>query len=147
MYRKILLTLTLALGLALTSTLASAQMPMAEMPADMVAALEKEKPLTQADIDAYLKVLPKMGSVMNNPDGMGSLAKEAGFSDVRFSYVSGRVGFAMSQAAGATAQQMDLSQVPQALRPTDAEIELVKKNLDALQKASMEMFTNMQKAQ
>lgn len=147
MFRKIMITLALTLGLALSSTMAVAQMPMGEMPPDMIAALGKESPLTQADIDAYLKVLPKMGAAMNSAEAMAALSTEAGFSDVRFSYVGSKVGFAMSLAAGATAQQMDMSQIPQVLRPTEAEIELVKKNIEPLQKASMEMLTNMQQAQ
>lgn len=149
MYRKILLTLALAFTLALSSTLALAQAPptAAALPADIAAAMEKEKPLAQADIDAYLKILPKMGAVAQDPAAVAKLYEGAGLSEVRFSYISAKVGLGMALAAGATAQQLNMEQMPEVLRPTDEEVALVKKNLSALQKAAMEMATSMQKAQ
>lgn len=146
MYRKILLTLALALSLALASTLALAQMsPMgAALPQEMASALEKEKPLSQADIDAYVKLLPKMGVAATDPAALAKLYEGAGLSEVRFTYISSKVGLGMALAAGATADQLNLNQMPEVLRPTDEEVALVKKNLSELQKAAMEMATSMQ---
>lgn len=150
MYRKIFLTLTLALTLALMSTLALAQAPpMAnvELPPEMAAALAKEKALTQADIDAYIKVLPKTSAVAQDPAAVAKLYQEAGLNETRLTYVASKIGLGMALAAGATPEQINLNQMPEVLRPTDAEVALVKKNIQNLQNATMEMLTNMQKAQ
>lgn len=147
MYRKILLTLALALGLGLTPALALAQMPIGTLPPEMAEALAKEKPLAQADIDVYLKILPQMGSVMQDAAAVVKLYEGAGLGEVRFNYIAAKVGLGMALAAGATPQQLNLDQMPEVLRPTDAEVALVKKNQTELQKASREMTTKMQSAQ
>lgn len=148
MYKKILLTLTLALGLALTSALALAQMPLtgSVVPQEMLQAWADEKPLTQADIDAYIKLLPSTGAVASDTAAVAKLYEGAGFSEARFGFVASKIGLSMGLAAGATAQQLGLDQVPAVLRPSEADIELVKKNADNLQKATMEMIANMQGA-
>lgn len=148
MIRKIVLTWAVALGLALTPALAQAQTePAGTLPPEVAASLAKEKPLAQADIDAYLKVLPKMGDVAKDPSAVAKLYEDAGFTEIRFSYVAGKIGLGMALASGATPEQMNMDQIPEVLRPSDAEVELVKKNLDKLQAAAMEMATSMQKAQ
>lgn len=148
MFKKTFLTAALILGLAFSSSMALAQVaPMGALPPEMVTALEKEKPLAQADIDAYLKVLPKMGQVAADPTAAAKLYQDAGMTEIRFSYVAAKVGLGMALASGATPQQLNLDQMPAVLKPSDAEVELVKKNLDKLQKAAMEMATSVQKAQ
>lgn len=147
---KILLSLALALSLALTAAQTSAQSsPLSgvSLPPDMALALANEKPLTQADIDLYRKVLPKTGLVAHDPAAVARLYQEAGLSEVRFNYVVSKIGLGMSLAAGATPHQLELEKTPEVLRPTSAEIDLVKKNISGLQRASREMIANMQKAQ
>jgi|GEM_PF-2177710 len=148
MFKKVVLTWALALGLALTPVLALAQAPAAgTLPPEVAAALAKEKPLTQADIDAYLKILPQLGAVAQDNSAVAKLYQDAGFTELRFNYAVGKIGLGMALAAGATNEQMGMEQIPEVLRPSDAEVALVKKNIDKLQAAAMEMAISMQNAQ
>ena len=140
MFRKTLLILTLALSLtSMAAVSASAQMSGQQIPPEVAAALEKETPLTQADVDVYLQFLPQMNEMMANPAGITDFYTKAGWSEVRFSYVMTKVGLGLALVNGATAQQLEMDQLPKVLHPSEAELELIRKNNDALQKAAMEM--------
>ena len=143
MLKKTLLTLTLALGLvAFGSSLAQAQTA-GPIPPEVLAALAKEPPISQADLDAYLKALPQMLKAMTDEAAAAEMLKTAGMTDMRFSYVAAKINLAMNLAAGATPEQLGMSQIPDVIKPTQAEQDLVKKNLPALQKGVEEMTKAM----
>ncbi len=148
MFRKALLAMVMVMGLVLSASLAIAQAPAAgTIPPEALAALQKEKPLAQADVDSYVKIMPQMAKVMSDPAAIAKLYEGAGLSEVRFSLISAKIGLGMALASGATAEQINLNQIPEVLRPSATEIDLVKKNLDKLQKAAMEMAAAMQQQQ
>ncbi|MDR0882489.1 MAG: hypothetical protein LBP55_08100 [Candidatus Adiutrix sp.] len=146
MTRKTLLTLALLLALALCPSPAPAQSPLAgAIPPELEAALKKEPPLTQTDIDAYLKILPQLGSVLSDPAAIAKLSESAGLTDVRFNYITAKIGVSQALAQGATAEQIGLSNFPEVLRPSETEITLVKTNIPKLMEAAMAMTANMPK--
>ena len=140
MFRKLLLVFTLALSLtSLPAASAFAQAPGQQIPPEMAAALEKEGPLTQADVDVYLQFLPQMNKMMADPASVTDFYSKAGLSEVRFSYLVTKIGLGLALVNGATAEQLSMDQLPKVLHPSEAELDLVRKNNDALQKAAMEM--------
>ena len=103
---------------------------------EMAAAFAKEPPLTQKDINAFIKFAPEMqlkddGTVNTSP------ITRAGLSEMRGSYVMIKLPFAYAMAADPDqgAMLMQLTQAPASLKPSTAEINLIKKNFDALSKA------------
>ena len=145
MFKKTMLILTLALSLTtLGAALAQAQTPGgAAIPPEMLEALAKEKPMAQADIDGYIKAMPVMVKAMTDQNAAAEMFKAAGMTEVRFSYVAAKVGLGMALASGATPEQMQMDQIPEIIRPSKADIDLVKKNMDALQKAAADMAKAM----
>lgn len=120
--------------------LSAAPMVMAQAPAsekEMLAAFEKEGPLTQKDIDGYLKLIPKAQDAAADPAKAAALYKEAGFTEVRGNYVGTKMGIAMMMIdMGDNANAvLDENQIPKILRPTTDEVALVKKNLEAIKDA------------
>ncbi|UQZ89033.1 hypothetical protein C4J81_07400 [Deltaproteobacteria bacterium Smac51] len=140
-------TLAVALGLmmlTLSANVALAQIPGgASIPPEVLDALKSEPPLSQADVDAYLKIMPDMPKAMSDPSALVKAYEAAGLSEVRFSYIVSKIALAQAMNMGATAEQLNINQLPDVLRPTDADKELVKKNMDALNKAAMEMTQAM----
>jgi len=144
MLKKIVATLALGLMLALTAFPALAQVPGASsIPPEVLQALKDEKPLSQADIDAYIKIMPEMPKTMSDPAALVKAYEAAGLSEVRFSYIVSKISLGQAMLMGATAEQLNLNQLPEALRPTEAETALIKNNMDALNKAAMEMTQAM----
>ena len=136
MFKKLLLVFGLMLALS-AAPMATAQVPTTE--AEVLAAFAKEGPLTQKDIDGYITMLPKMQAAAGDQAKAEAVFKESGFSEIRGAYVGGKMGIAMmmvqlgDQADAVLSQQ----QVPDALKPSKEEIELVKKNMDKITKAAM----------
>ena len=136
MLKKLMLVFGLMLALS-AAPIAMAQMPANE--AEALAAFAKEGPLTQKDIDNYLKVLPKAQEMSADQTKAAAILKDAGFTEIRGAYVGAKVGIAMmmaqlgDQADAMLAQQ----QVPDVLKPSKEEVDLVGKNLDKIQKAVM----------
>lgn len=142
-----LLALVLTLALAVMAAPALAQAPAGGMtvPPEIAAALAKEKPLSQADIDVYLKKMPEAPKYMKSQEEMAKFAKSTGLSESRYFFVFSKIPLAMSLAAGMPADAMGINQLPEILRPTEADIALVKKNAEPLQKVMMELAEAMQK--
>lgn len=148
MLKKTLLTLSMALVLAFVATSSFAQMPGAgQIPPEMVEAFAKEKPLTQADVDAYIKMMPELAKAGGNPEAATKVYKDAGLSEIRFSYIMTKVSLGMSLGMGMTAEQLGLGDMPEAILPNKEEIELVKKNQEKVQAALMQMGQAMQQKQ
>ena len=136
MFKKLLLVFGLMLALSV-APMAMAQMPTTE--AEVIAAFGKEGPLTQKDIDGYLKVMPKAQEAAADPTKAANLYKDAGFTEIRGAYVGAKMGMAMMavQMGDQADAVMTQNNVPDVLKPSKDEIELVKKNMDKITKAAM----------
>jgi hypothetical protein len=137
-----LLTLLLTLTLAAAAVPALAQAP--AVPPAIADALVKEAPLSQADIDIYLQKMPEAPNFMKSQEDMVKFAKSTGLTESRYFYVFSKIPLAMSLAAGVPAEALGLNQMPEALRPTEADLALIKTNAEALQKVMMELATAME---
>lgn len=126
---------TLLFAFALVCGAAAAATP-AEQQAQAMAALAQQPPLSQADLDAFVKMVPEISKVMNDPNAIMKLYQDNGVSPERFALVSSKItiGFMMNQ--GMTKDQiLATGQVPEVMIPNDAELALIKKSQDALGKA------------
>lgn len=140
MLKKIVVSLTLALVLALGASASFAQAPdPGQLPPEAIKEMEKEGPLTQADIDAYMKIFPQMAKGMASAEEFEKVVADSGLSQTRLGLVMAKVGLGQALAMGATTEQLNLSAVPEVMRPSDAEVELVKNNMDKL----MALMTQM----
>ncbi len=145
MIKKIAAAL-LVLTLIISAATVLAQMApnaAAAIPPEVLEALAKEPPLTQADVEAYLKIMPEMPKAMNDPSILIKAYEGAGLTEVRFSYVVSKIALAQAMSMGASAEQLGLDRLPEVLRPTEADRELVNKNKEALGKAAEEMTRAM----
>jgi len=144
MFKKMMLILTAALSLAAFSAPAFAQAP-GQVPAEMIEAFKKQAPLAQKDIDSYIKIMGQMAAVQADPSKAADIYKAEGWDEIRVSYVATKISLAQVLETGATLEQLGMKDVPEVMLPTKAEIELVKKNQGALQKAAMDAAAAMQK--
>ena len=104
--------------------------------AKMLEAFKKEAPLTQKDVEIFIKMMPELSKVANDEAKVLGIIKKHGLTEMRGAYVSAKMGvafMALSQG-GEEAVEAMMAQVPEQIRPTKSELELVKKNQDAIQK-------------
>lgn len=132
MLKKIVVSLTLALVLTLGASASFAQLPnLGQLPPEDLKEFEKEGPLTQADIDAYIIIFPQVASGdkgLSGPEEFEKMLTSAGMGPERLALVMPKVGLAM----GVTPEQLNLSSIHKVFHPSDAEVELVKNNIDKL---------------
>lgn len=128
MLKKLLPVLALALTLALAAAPAFAQEGEADeaFTAEELAALAKEPPLTQADIDIFMKI-----AEVPEPEADKAVA-ESGLSEIRMALVLTKVSLGMMIASGVPSEMILTDEVPKVLQPSASEIELIKNNLDKL---------------
>ena len=142
MFKKTVAALALTLILALGASTSFAQMPgMGQIPPEALEELKKEPPLAQADIDAYLKLMPKLMKGVASEDEFNKLLTEVGLSQTRFAMATSKISLAQALALGATLDQFNAAQLPDEMKPTDADVALVKKNSDKLNALTMQMQT------
>ena len=91
--------------------------------------------ITQAELDAYLAVIPQIDEVGDDPMGIFNLYRQSGISPERFSIISFRVSVGSALAQGVKAEQLGLSQAPAEMMPSDAEVDLIKRNMTNIQNA------------
>jgi hypothetical protein len=103
-----------------------------DIPQAVIETLDGEPPLSQADIDAYIKIMPELTRLLNDPQSAEQLAASLNLSQSRFSYIVAKVGLTMALASGADPKMLGLDSLPKALHPSDRELRLVKDNLEAL---------------
>ena len=111
--------------------------PATSLWADDAALMTSEGPLTQADIDAYVYILPRLaGEAGQDPQAAALLMREAGITRKRAAYVGAKITVTQALASGliSTGQLHD-DQVPVYLQPSTAELTLVNDNLASLVKA------------
>ena len=103
----------------------------------MLEAMSKEPPLTQADIDLLVKLSPSFESMGEDVDAISKLLSDNGSSIERFQFVMSKIGIGMMMAMmpeQITREMIAASgEVPEFLIPSDDEVGLITKNLDALQ--------------
>jgi hypothetical protein len=90
--------------------------------------------LTQADIDAYVYLLPRLTpEVTFDPARANQLMINANISKRRLVYVGAKVAIAQAMAIGAISpQQLSDNNVPLYLYPSPEEVSLVNTNLHSL---------------
>lgn len=124
-----------ALAIMIASPTIEAQTTPAISEEEAVAAFKTEPPLSQKDINAYIKIVPELATVGTDQSKVPAILKKVGLSEIRGAYVAAKVGIAMMTIqAGEQAKTM-LAQVPEYFHPSPEELELVKKNQAAITKA------------
>lgn len=137
MIKKIAPLMMLGLILALsTANIAMAQA--GAFPQEALDAFAKEPPLTQADVDLYMKAMPKIPAAIGNPQALEQLYTDLGLTEIRFSFIVARIGIAHSLALNVSPEQLGLANLPEIVRPTESDKALVAKNLDELTRVTME---------
>lgn len=99
-----------------------------------------EPPLTQADIDGYIYLLPRLlGEAARNQATASLLLKESGLTRRRAAHVAAKIAIAQALNTGSMSpNQLTENQVPLSLHPTPDELRLVQINLISLQQAQFE---------
>jgi hypothetical protein len=131
-------TLFPALLLILTAAPVSAQMPGPDaIPPEMIAALEAEKPLTQADVETYARILPAFAEAgRKSPEAALKIVADAGFTEPRMALLFSRVSFALLMGGDpALASGLEAQGIPRVLWPTAGDLALVQKNRAVLEQA------------
>ena len=99
----------------------------------------KEAPLTQADINAFIKIMPRMNELGSGKATFRELGEASGLGEVRLSLTVMKVIQAQALNAGVPYEQIKagvgLESIPEPFRPSKAEIDLVKRNSAKLDKA------------
>ena len=99
-----------------------------------------ERPLTQADIDGYIHLTPRLlGQAAQDPVIAAGLLNEAGLSRRRAVYVGAKIAVAQAMVTGALDPgQLSEKGVPLYLQPSADELSLIQKNLTSLTQAQAE---------
>ena len=115
-----------ALGLAAALILLSASLEAREY---------REAPLTQADIDAYIFLAPRLlGDIMRYPDQAAKILDEAKVTRRRAIYITAKIPLTQALARGLISPA-SLVYVPARLHPTTEEVQLINANLKTLMQA------------
>ena len=104
--------------------------------------LKNEPPMTEEEILLYIKVLPEFAPIETvNPAAEIDFYKKYNFTKNRFFYLRSKIANASLIVAG---RNPDLSSFPESLRPSDAELELIKNHFQELKTATDE-FVEVQR--
>lgn len=128
----------LSLLLMLTAAPASAQTGGGDkITPELVAALEKEPPLSQADIDTFIRIMTELSHVAGrDPAEVIEIFNQAGLAENRFSLIYSKMIFGMLMVTGVSRETLmawpDMSEV---LMPGEDEMKLIEANLEALGQA------------
>jgi hypothetical protein len=105
--------------------------------------LSSEGPLTQADIDAYIYLTPRLVGDMINDSERLTVLREVKLTKRRAIYISAKIPLAQAMAVGLISPGHLLDErVPPYLHPLTAEVQLVNRNLTSLMKAEEEARIN-----
>lgn len=91
--------------------------------------------ITQADVDAYIKAIPKIQAAAADTNKMMDAYKEVGWDEISGAYVLSKVGIAYAIAMSPAQADIMTAQLPDSLKPSQAEIDLVIKNQDKITQA------------
>ncbi|MDR2935140.1 MAG: hypothetical protein LBV70_04580 [Candidatus Adiutrix sp.] len=94
---------------------------------------DPEGPLTQADIDAYVHLAPRLSgeTMKNNPEQAAQLLDEVKLTRRRAIYITAKIPVTQALASGLVSPDQ-LLDIPARLRPTVEEVQLVSANLQTL---------------
>lgn len=105
------------------------------------AVFSKEPPLTQQDINTFIKIGPEMikAASANDVGAATAALQKANWTEARGSYVTAKVSnaYAMNLNPEMAKSMLESAGMPSILLPTPAELELVKNNMDKLDKVFM----------
>ena len=104
---------------------------------EMLAELHKEPPLSQADINVFIKIVPSISKVAkDDPEAAVAIYTAAGLSETRFALVFTKISLGMLVVNGVSLDYLkNDEQMPEVLLPTEADIALLNKNKDRLEQA------------
>ena len=132
----------LILSLGAISPALAQESTRAPIPPALVSALDHEPPLNQADVDAYIRIIPEiipeLAKLFHDPQSAEQLAAGLNLSQIRFYYIMAKVPLTMALASGVDPKNLGLDSLPKALSPSSRELRLVKNNLKALNEAAEE---------
>jgi len=127
MFRTCFLALILALTVIISAP-AQAQTNDGLTEAQL-AELAKEPPLTQADIDVFIKLSEAPD---DDPQAVAKIMDEANLSGTRMAVLLTKLSLGMALAGGADEKDVLTDQIPKPLHPSPQELDLIKKNFDKL---------------
>ncbi|MDR2725536.1 MAG: hypothetical protein LBC90_05645 [Candidatus Adiutrix sp.] len=136
MTKKLLTFLFLILGATLPALSSAQEEAHSDIPPAVIETLAEEPPLGQADLEAYIKIIPELPKLLSDPQSAEQLAAGLNLSPIRFSYIVVKVPLVMALASGVDPKSLGLDSLPQSLRPSDSELSLVKDNLETLIEAA-----------
>ena len=100
-----------------------------------VAAFKKEPPLSQADIDTLLVVLPQLWA-NSHPAKVARIRKKAGLTETRLWYICEKTILGMRAIYnGFSREDLSDGNTHPVLIPSEAEMALIEKHMDALKNA------------
>ena len=98
-----------------------------------VSAGENTAPVTQAEIDAYLNLISQIDENTVDENVIFQLYQKSGLTPERFQIIGGRIMASYMLANGATIDMLKNQMgMPPEAEPSDAEMELINKNMDAI---------------
>ena len=99
-------------------------------------AMSKEPPLIQNDIDIFLKFAPELEGI-DDEAAVAKLITDSGMSGERFQYAASKISMGMLMVMMPTMVTRELilesGDTPEFLIPSDDELKLIEKNMDAFQ--------------
>lgn len=98
---------------------------------------KNQAPITQADVDAYIKAIPQITASAGDEAKLMNIYKEAGWDEWRGAYVISKVGTAYAISMAPDHAEMMTAQLPDSLKPNKDEIDMVAKAQDKITKALM----------
>ncbi|KXS56371.1 MAG: hypothetical protein AMR96_03050 [Candidatus Adiutrix intracellularis] len=119
--------------------------PKTELPQEIATALALEPPLSQVDVDIYLKILPELPTIMADPSSLSRIATAHDLSQTRFSYIMAKVPLTLVLIDGTSPEELGLNALPPVLHPTESEKAVVAQNREKLHQASNEALKTMGK--
>ncbi len=111
--------------------------------ANILKLIAAEPPLNQNDIDLAISVMPSVGNLLLNPKAMQEVYQKAGISEARGTMILSKISYGLALASGVTPEKVGLEKIPEILRPTEADVVLIKKNLEPLNQAMIAMQKSM----
>lgn len=132
MVKKIILTLLIALVSVACSGYALAQTTNAEAEnAKLMAAFAQEGPLTEADIQTFIKIAPALLEAVDaNDEARGlKLMEDAGWGEIRGAYVTSKIGngYMLLTDAEDARTLFELVEMPPSLVPGESEMAIISK--------------------
>lgn len=96
-----------------------------------------ERPLTQADIDGYVYITPRLhGPILKDPILAGAVLLDSQLSRKRAVFITSKIAITQAVVMGILSpEQLTKALVPPVMRPSTRELSLVQKNLTSILRA------------